>query len=350
MFPLESVRIENFRGVRDLDLPLHPRATVIFGRDDIGRTTLADALCTGLGAIGARMPRSGGRSFRRFDLPPGASLSSVTVRAADGLAWQVAQKRDRTVSVPPGYLGRRALHAWLDPRITAIQEDFEDRSTLLPVVAGYSRDRAVSELPALVLDQDFPRLASLELSLRSPPRFDGVFAWFLAQEDAERRARIERADWEYQLPALEWFRRALAIASPACTNPRTQIRPLRIEVDHRGDDGVVTTRELSEIPADLLAHFVLVADIARRCVQLNPSDDLDSPLQGTRSAGVVVIDELALHAPPGGPATVLPAMAAAFPNLQLIVTTGAEAVIRALDEAQVYRLDDRSGDIQVTPP
>ena len=350
MFPLRWVRVENFRSVRELDLPLDPRVTVVFGPN--GKTTLFDALCIGVGAIGARMPRTCGRDFRRSDFRSAhgetSPFTSIAVRASNGVAWQVSQKRDRTVSVPKDYLGRRALHAWLDPRITAIQQDFGNRSVLLPVVAAYGTECAL-DFPSRLPDDSFPRLAGLEFSLKSPSRFEGVVDWFLLQEDEERRARIDRRDWAYRLPELEWFRRALSVAIRACSNPRTVTAPHRLLLDVVGDDGAVVTCDIRELSDGHLAHFLLVADLARRCVQLNPSDDLDSLQHGTRSAGVVVIDEVELHAPGPSQATVLPLLLAAFPNLQFVVTTASAEVVASVGPHPVLAIENAGGEIRIGP-
>ncbi|MBI2570966.1 MAG: AAA family ATPase [Candidatus Schekmanbacteria bacterium] len=42
--PLHSVRIQNFRGIRDLTLKLHPRVTVLFGINASGKTSILDAI------------------------------------------------------------------------------------------------------------------------------------------------------------------------------------------------------------------------------------------------------------------------------------------------------------------
>ena len=354
MFPIHSAHIDSFRGIRDLEFPLHSRATVIFGASAAGKTALCDALTVGLGAIGARMPRTCARDFRRSDFrisPDGetAALTSVTIRASNNLAWQVSQKRDRTVSMPADYLGRRALHAWLDPRITAIQQDFDNRRVILPVVASYGTDRSVIDLPNRLPDDDFTRLTGLEYSSKSPSRFEGAFQWFLVQEDEERRARMERQDLEYRLPELEWFRRALAAAFPAFSNPRTITRPLRLVIDFGGKHGVAPERDLRELPPDYLRHFALIADITRRCVQLNPSDDLGSPIRGTRSAGIVVIDEIERHLPPACQGAVLGSLSAAFPNLQLVATTRSEEVVGSVAPDQAFEIEHREGEVRVAP-
>ena len=360
MFPLLSVKIENFRGIRDLDLLLDPRATVLFGRNAVGKTTVIDALCIGLGAIGTRMPGSTGRDFDLGDLrrprratpseKPGvvAQYASVTMRGAGDVEWQLAKVRDKTIRLPKPFLGRAKLHDWLDPKITAIQNKDHDAGVALPVVAAYGPERAVVEIPLRERDfgKDFPRLAGLNGSLKATTRFKSVFEWFRLMEDEERRERERRKDFDYRLPALEWVRRAITAALPACRNPRTLNKPIRLVVDFVRDDGGIEELDIKELSDGYRTHFALVADLARRTVQVNPTDDLASTTHGTQSAGVVLIDEIDLHLHPSWQTTVLPSLLTTFPHIQFIVTTHSEQVISSVKKEQVFALEDAGGQVQ----
>lgn len=359
MFPLVSVKIENFRGIRDLELPLDAGATVLFGRNAVGKTTVVDALCIGLGAIGSRMPGSTGRDFDPNDLRRPrratsaekagvtAEYASVTIRGTGGVEWQIVRKRDGTIRLPKTFLGRGKLHDWLDPRITAIQNKDEDAAVVLPVVAAYGPERAVMEIPLRERDfgKDFPRLAGLDGALKATTRFKAVFEWFRLMEDEERREREKRKEWDYRLPALEWVRRAVTAALPECRNPRTLNKPIRLVVDFVRDGGIEEL-DIKELSDGYRTHFALVADLARRTVQINPTDDLGSTTHGTQSPGVVLIDEIDLHLHPSWQTTVLPSLVTTFPNIQFIVTTHSEQVISSVKKEQVYALEDVGGQVQ----
>ena len=361
MFPLQSITIKNFRGIRNLELPLHESATVLFGRNAAGKTTIVDALCIGLGAIAERMPGSTARDFAAGDVRRGgripgetagavAAFASVFLQAQGEVAWQVVKRRDPTVPLPPSP-GRKALHAWLDPRITAIQEKRDDVAVALPLIAAYGPERAVMEIPVRqpTLGRDFPRLAGLADALKATTRFKSVFEWFGMMEDEERRAQVDRKEWSYKLPELEWVRRAIQTALPACQNPRTDTRPIRLLVDFAHEDGVHEALDLKELSDGYRTHFALVADLARRAVQLNPSDDLKSRTHGTNSAGVVLIDEIDLHLHPFWQTTVLPDLMRAFPNVQFVVTTHSEQVISSVRKEQVYALETERGQVVAKP-
>jgi AAA15 family ATPase/GTPase len=67
ILPVGSVELENFRGIRPLQLALHPRITVLFGAIAAGKATILDALSIGLGPISSRYPGGKGRGFKRND-------------------------------------------------------------------------------------------------------------------------------------------------------------------------------------------------------------------------------------------------------------------------------------------
>ncbi|MEN8219857.1 MAG: AAA family ATPase [Pseudomonadota bacterium] len=49
---LKYITIENFRGIREkMFLPLHSRLTILVGDNANGKTTILDALATGLGIV-----------------------------------------------------------------------------------------------------------------------------------------------------------------------------------------------------------------------------------------------------------------------------------------------------------
>ncbi len=89
------------------------------------------------------------------------------------------------------------------------------------------------------------------------------------------------------------------------------------------------------------AMLTLIADIAYRCVQLNPH--LASPCEETN--GIVLIDEIDLHLHAKWQQTVLSDLQKAFPCIQFIVTTHSPQVLSTvpshqirilLDERQIY--------------
>jgi len=360
--PLSELYIENFRAVRQTTVQLDPRITVLFGSNAAGKTTILDALAIGLGALTARLPRPSQkkRAFAsRGDLRFGAgqvklfggSRPSPTIEApfarialvsCDGLHWDVTEFRSPLdkASVPAGR-GTKALDAWMAPRVVEALDAPPDRPTSpIPLVAAYGNQRAVIDVPLRDRDfnQEFGRLDAFDGSLKATTRFKTVFEWLRVMEDQERREREKRHDFDYRLPELEWIRRAIALAELRCHDPRVETRPLRMLVDFEHEDGRIQPLDISALSDGYRTHFALVVDLARRMVQLNPSEDLDDPQRGTRSPAVVLIDEVDLHLDPRWQGRVVQGLLSAFPNTQFVVTTHSEQVLGSVEAHQVRHL------------
>lgn len=81
--------------------------------------------------------------------------------------------------------------------------------------------------------------------------------------------------------------------------------------------------------------ILLVGDVARRMAILNPH--LDDP---TSSPGVLLADEIDLHLHPGWQRRVMPALRAAFPKVQLMVTTHSPQVLASVPSEAVVMMKD----------
>lgn len=96
--------------------------------------------------------------------------------------------------------------------------------------------------------------------------------------------------------------------------------------------GLLKVSQLSDGIRNMLA---LVGDIAYRCYKLNAHQGEAAP---RRTHGIVLIDEVDMHLHPGWQQTVLTDLAAAFPNLQFIVTTHSPQVLTSVDSACIRLL------------
>ena len=361
--PISSVRIENFRGVRDLEIKLHPHVTVLFGVNAAGKTTLLDALAIGLGAIVARVPKAKGLSFASHgdirvpwkDRPEVDETKGierryvrVAITSATNLTWDVTKYRwvgDRA-KAPPG-VGVKQLHDALDPIVEDALDGGQQRP--IPLVAAYGTERSAVAVPLRKRDfkEDFHRLGALDASLHMDTRFKRVFEWFLVAEDEERRERERRKSFSYRHPTLEWVRGAVERAKLRCKNPRIETQPLRMVVDFEHTDGSLEALDIASLSDGYRTHFSLIVDIARRMVQLNPSDNLQAPDRGTNSEAVILVDEIDLHLDPTWQATVVKGLREAFPNAQLVLTTHSEQVIGSVPASSVRKLVAGDGEVLV---
>lgn len=366
--PVKTVRIENFRGVRDLTIDLDEHVTVFFGVNAAGKTTLLDALAIGLGAYITRVPKAKGLSFQKHgDIRvPWKSKTEwnekrgverpyarVTITCKNDLKWDVHQLRWAADRPGTPSIGVKRLHEALDPLLRAALDAGEDAASAtsaLPLVAAYGTERAMVALPLRKRDfkEDFHRLSALDDSLKTSTRFKSVFEWFVVAEDEERRERERRKDFDYRHPPLEWVRRAVMKAGLRCKEPRIEIKPnLRMLVDIEHSDGSLEEIDIAALSDGYRTHFALVVDIARRMVQLNPSDNLESVDHGTNTEAVILIDEIDLHLDPTWQARVVKGLRDAFPRAQLVLTTHSEQVIGSVPAASVRKLVGGDGEVLV---
>jgi predicted ATP-binding protein involved in virulence len=195
--------------------------------------------------------------------------------------------------------------------------------------------------------KEFRRLGALHESLRTNTRFKTVFEWFVAAEDEERRERERRKDFNYRHPTLEWIRRAVERAELRCRNPRIDTQPIRMLVDFEHPDGSLEALDITSLSDGYRTHFSLVVDIARRMVQLNPSDDLKAQDRGTNTEAIILIDEIDLHLDPTWQARVVKGLRDAFPRAQFVLTTHSEQVIGSVSAASVRKLVAGDGEVLV---
>jgi predicted ATP-binding protein involved in virulence len=364
--PITQVEIENFRGVRRLDIKLDPDITVLFGSNAAGKTTLLDAIAIGLGVMVSRVPKAKGRSFARRDIrvPPkdrddfdeqaGVEriYTSVVLHTA-AVSWGITKWRSASdQKAGLSKIGPIQLRAALDPMIReALDAKPGTPTTAIPLMAAYGTERAVVEVPLRERDfsKEVGRFGALDDALNATTRFKRVFEWFRVMEEDERREQSKRRDFDYRLPELEWVRRAVEQSQLSISNPRIETRPIRMLVDFTRRDGQVETLDLRSLSDGYRTHFALVVDVARRMVQLNPSNNLSDPLRGTNSPGVVLIDEVDLHLDPPWQARVMGGLKAVFPNAQFVVSTHSEQVLGSVRADQVRRLDWDDGAISAQP-
>jgi predicted ATP-binding protein involved in virulence len=382
--PIRNVLIENFRGIRHLPIDLHPNVTVFFGANAAGKTTILDAIAIGLGAYVTQFPRAKGVSFaKRGDIrvpwsnwtPPAEGpdwkatpeeveagkerpgverpFARVTIKASSGVSWDATKLRWKGEPAKKPALGTKYLRQFLEPLILDALE-LGDAAAVsqqpITLVAAYGTERAVVEFPLRKRDfkSEFDRFGALDGSLRRNTRFKAVFEWFVVAEDEERRERERRKDFNYRHPTLEWVRGAVDRTGLRCKKPRIETKPnLRMVVDFQHADGVVEPLDITGLSDGYRTHFALVVDIARRMVQLNPSDDLSAPDRGTNSEAVILIDEIDLHLDPTWQATVVKGLREAFPRAQFVLSTHSEQVIGSLPKESVRKLMAGEGEVLV---
>lgn len=365
LFPLQQVRIEDFRGAERIELDLHPRLTILYGKNASGKTTVLDAIAIGLAAIARRLPRSTDaeeerlpriRESDRRTTWEGGKKPQKAKRVCIALQGQPHDNtgpihwfvENRWASRGPEVGDRESpqLQQYLDAINEALR--ISDDTVPMPVFAYYGDERAVSEKAkedARPLRETPVRPAGLAGALHGAAQFETATQWFRAMEDIEIRRQRGRRD--YQHPALTAVRAAVATA--ITTPDKSVVHNLRVDVDNNKlrleflrPNGVLEDLEIGQLSEGFRTCLALVMDLARRMEQCNPSleDSIPRDGFGVRSRAVVLIDEVDLHLHPAWQQTVLQGLQNAFPLTQFVVTTHSALALGSMRDANVYFMEN----------
>ncbi|MCX8519669.1 MAG: AAA family ATPase [Methylophilaceae bacterium] len=369
---LKWLHLKDFRCFDELGIDFDDKLTVIVADNGAGKTAILDAIAIGFGRYLTKLKWPGvpGRTFQTTDLrvtqgerraPFMLILWNARTKESE-LVWMGGRKRDSTpqtmlaqkhfseeliIPLPRGYKG-------LDTYTQAlVQADTEQQEYFLPVIAYYGTNRVVRDevKRRRGFKKNFHRFDALAGALEPDSRFRTAFEWFNAMEDAERRERIARRDFDYQHPELEGVRKAIVrMLSPQFSNPRTEARPLRFVIDRHAPDGTTSTLRIGQLSDGYRTVLGLVMDFARRLMEANSwviangENPLDLP-------AIALIDEVDLHLHPSWQQHVLKDLTQTFPNTQFIVTTHSPQVLSTVKRENIRVIGpDASGKLIAKTP
>lgn len=224
----------------------------------------------------------------------------------------------------------------------------EDVQVSLPIIAFYGTERGQIKPVERRrnFNEIFPRWEVYKPdSLESATDFKRFFTWFERNEDLERREQIrlmkETGSVQYSSHVLDTVREALNRLFPNyLKNPRVETSPLRFVMDDITDPQNILERRLERMSDGYRITIALVADIASRMAEANPSWDSSGLTDPLATHGIVMIDEIDLHLHPKLQRDILRRLTSIFPNIQFIVSTHSPSVVLgALDIVQVVKLD-----------
>lgn len=371
---IERLHLKNFRCFDELSIDFGNRLTVIIAENGAGKTAILDAIAIGFGRYLTKLPGVAGRSTKETDLRVSAGerrepfmMLAWEARTREGtpLAWASSRKRDGAVSAGAikqllsenqESLLSRGLKELDEFTLSLVQAEAEQRAYFLPVIAYYGTNRAIREevQRRRGFKKNFSRFDALVGSLEPDSRFRAAFEWFNAMEDAERRARETRRDFNYQHPELQAVRAAIVRLLPVgFSKPRTEIRPLRFVIDRLMTDGTTHTLRVSQLSDGYRVVLGLAMDFARRLAQANSwiaadgmqiMNPLDLP-------AIALIDEVDLHLHPSWQQHVLTDLMQTFPDTQFIVTTHSPQVLSTVKRENIRVIGpDASGKIIAAQP
>jgi|688.fasta_scaffold227324_2 predicted ATP-binding protein involved in virulence len=344
---INTVKLQNYRGIRDLSLDLDKNLNVFYGENGSGKSTVIDSIVIMLSWLVKRLVSSStdpSRHISENDIANGNAFALISLSCCHqekNIEWQLFKARKSSSDL----FFRKRLK---DPRNStnlgnlseftkSLQSKiFEAEENInLPIFVYYPVGRAVLDIPLRIREKNnFKLFTAYDQSLESGANFRAFFIWFRDREDLENENRKyvdlpnKPEDFSFPDPQLEAVRNALKVFLPEFTDLTVRRSPLRMEIKKNGKR--LTIDQLSDGEKCLIA---MVGDLARRMAIANPVRE--NPLDGD---GVVLIDEIDLHLHPKWQHIVVSRLVEVFPNCQFIISTHSPHVITHVHPDNLYVL------------
>ena len=341
---IDELTVLNFSRFEEHTFELHPRFTLLVGDNGAGKTAILNALRVGTGAYllgdipDAQAPSIKREWVRRETRRDGefSTFEPVTpcVVRCQGQVHGLDLCWSRKLASVHGRTNRVDARALVQ---CVARHREEDRPGMnFPLIAFYGTGRLWIE----------PRTTQqMRSDIRQTP---GKMSRFTAY-----RGSLEPA------VSSEWLRGWIKQMALIATQKGQSLQSLdavyeavagcvegaeRAVYNFDFDDIALQFKDGRCCPFELLSDgqrtmTALAADIARRCVQLNPHLAGQAPRE---TEGIVLIDELDLHLHPNWQRVIVRNLTSHFPKLQFVATTHSPFIVQSLDGQGLINLSDES--------
>lgn len=334
---IEKATIRNFKGIKDLEIELNGQLNIFIGDNGSGKTAVLEALITAAGSlfIGVR------------DVSTKAILNSEIAYRNEEYQFPVeiranGEVNNQKISWSRERNSRRGSTTTKNAQpLSEIGRELDEavrrgENIVLPLISYFStgrlfllaqqRNTSKKDLTSKELGS---RLRGYRQSFDSKSNFKRFTQWFKLKE----MSQIQRNEQDV---LLNLVKNAITNTLPGCQ---------KVYYDFDPDRGRGLTVELSDgrvLPFNYLSDglrsfLAMIADIAHRCVLLNPFLGQNA-LKETR--GVVFIDELDLHLHPSWQKIVVNSLLETFPNIQFIASTHSPFIIQEAEIGQLFILEN----------
>lgn len=331
---INEIRIQNFKGFKELTETFDPNFTVFVGENGSGKTSMLEAVAASLFSwhlgmgIHVMADLSGVRIGSRvigstieFSEEMPMVIEVCATSSGKTLGWKFFDDRKQSLSAESYDNQLYKLFQELRKR----RESGEYLFDTWPLLAFYSAERGRGEVQKLNWNAIFgenPKRTDAYKEWKSDTSLVTQFTAWLGREEAI--AFQENAETS----ASRTVKQAVLSCLPGS-------KELRFSVKH--GEPIVIWNDGSAVSFSNLSHgqksiLAMIGDIARRCAMVNPHLETDAP---TKTPGIVLIDELDLHLHPRWQRRIVDDLKRTFPEIQFITTTHSPFIIQALEPGEL---------------
>jgi predicted ATP-binding protein involved in virulence len=375
---IDQLEVSNFRCFGSCDVRFHPQLTVFVAENGQGKSALLDAVAMALGPVvdeltGTRQsPGLDAADVRKVRRAAGAmepmvptTVSARGVLDGERLSWGIRRSSTSPYSrtATNGLTELRRCAQAMRSRLDQYATRNRDLPPPLPLIAYYGTGRLWAEerLTASRRRQDptvHGRLGGYQDFAASTSSFKTFSTWYGDMVNQARSGTLAAVSPnESPVRFLSCVRDAVTkVLEPTgwTTIDWEWTLPLRDEQNRWRTEGEVVVEHtlhgrhpLSRLSDGVRNTVALVADVARRCVRLNPHFGQDAAL---RTPGVLLVDEVDMHLHPGWQQQFVGLLQAAFPQLQLIITTHSPQVLSTVDYESIRVITVENGSASFRQP
>ena len=328
------IKVSDFKGIDNLEIPFDGKSTVIFGVNGVGKSTILRAIDLIYANFISKLVSSKKKlaQLEYDDISYGKTSAKIDVvfEFSDGELREYSRSISRSEGRRHGLTKLKELVGLFEERY--IEKGYDDGNgnwienddmKNMPVFVNYGVNRSVFDVPLRASKKEqFTKLSAFDKAIESKIDFRTLFIWFRNQEDIENQEKVRKSEM-YEDRILLAVKKAMLAMLDGFEDIHIERRPLAMKV--KKDGRYLKINQLSDGEKCTIALF---GDLARRMALANP--ELSNPLEGQ---GVVLIDELDLHMHTLWQRKVMQVLKKTFPNIQFIITTHSPQILGELDDA-----------------
>lgn len=347
---IDSIFIKNYRSIDEMKIVFQSQFTVLIGDNATGKTTILDALSIAMGGFLLGLDK-------QYLSPQTNTPRTITLDDIRRIAFSRKEVADQfpVIIQAKGIVMEKAI-TWKrellkkSKKTTATTKDAKEiidlasqaqeltrnidthKKVVLPILAYHGTGRLWAEHREKIEYKTQGTRLEGYLDCTSPKSSGKQFkAWFKTLEDEVRK--FEEPEDVLQLKVIkdvlkqivpEWDDIAFSFAEDDLLGFFKTIE---------GKNKYLPFRMLSDGYKNMIG---IVADIAYRCMKLNPHLGEQAIKQ---TSGIVLIDELDLHLHPKWQKKIVEDLKNTFPKLQFVATTHSPFIIQALKADEIIKLD-----------
>ncbi len=334
---IHSIRVIDFRGIEDRTFQFNPKFNVLIGENGSGKTSILEALAVAINPYVAISQGKNVRPIRKEDVRVTNFGPSI-------------EKKIKTAIIVKGEINGEALEwtlkkshfdwGFMQGNDKAIKRIAKEHALILANNGG--KDLILPVFNYLGCGRLFSEPSTSLKTLPKGSRYEGYYNCLASTSDIKRFASwfktMEFAALQQNETAL-WRAQVIKRAVRQCLEGWETIYHA-IEEDQLMAMRYLEGSVLEKLPFNYLSDgqrniIGIVADIAYKCVLLNPYLEIDA---ATKSPGIVLIDELDLHLHPKWQRTIVSKLKETFPNIQFITTTHSPFIIQSLKNNELIDL------------